>query len=160
MSTHDLYQSITDKIIAELEKGTVPWIRPWTGEADPIPRNALTQRPYRGINTVLLGLEAHCQGYGTQQWLTYRQAQQLGGQVRKGEHSTLIIYYETKLVEKAAEEPLADGSEPEKRYIPLIRIFNVFNLDQIDGLPAQEPVFGPDWDPCEKAEQIIDAPAP
>ncbi len=62
MSTHDLYQSITDKIIAELEKGTVPWIRPWTGESDPIPRNALTQRPYRGINTVLLGLEAQCRG--------------------------------------------------------------------------------------------------
>lgn len=157
MSTHDLYQTITDKIITELEKGAVPWIRPWTGEADPIPRNALTQRPYRGINTVLLGLEAQCQGYGTQQWLTYRQAQQLGGQVRKGEHSTLIIYYETKLVEKAADEPLADGSEPEKRFIPLIRVFNVFNLDQIDGLPAQEPVFGSDWNPCEKAEQIIDA---
>lgn len=157
MSTNDLYQAITDKIIAELEKGAIPWIRPWTGSADPIPRNALTQRPYRGINTVLLGLEAQSQGYGTHQWLTYRQAQQLGGQVRKGEHSTLIIYYESRLVDKAADEPLAEGAEPEKRFIPLLKVFNVFNLDQIDGLPVEEPVFGPPWNPCVKAEQIIDA---
>ena len=54
----DLYTRITDKIIAELETGTVPWIRPWSGGDDPIPRNALSQRPYRGINTVLLGMEA------------------------------------------------------------------------------------------------------
>ena len=157
MSHNDLYQSITDKIVAELEIGAAPWIRPWTGSADPIPRNALTQRPYRGINTLLLGLEAQCQGYGTQQWLTYRQAQQLGGQVRKGERSTLIIYYESRLVERTADEPLAEGSEPEKRFIPLLKVFNVFNLDQIDGISTEEPVFDREWNPCLKAEQIIEA---
>ena len=154
---NDIYQTVTDKIIAELETGTAPWIRPWTGESDPIPRNALSQRPYRGINTLLLGLEAQHHGYGSNQWLTFRQAQQLDGHVRKGERSTLIIYYEAKIVEKEASDPVADGDEPEKRFIPLLKIFNVFNLDQIDGLPAMEPVFGPNWDPNLKAEQIIDA---
>ena len=153
---NDLYTRINDTIIAELENGTPPWIRPWTGGDDPIPRNALTQRPYRGINTVLLGLESMQQGYRSNQWLTFRQANQLGGCVRKGEHSALIIYYEARIVEKEPSEPLAEGDEPEKRFIPLLKVFNVFNLDQIDGLPATEPVFGPEWDPCLKAEQLIE----
>lgn len=153
---NDLYTRITDTIIAELENGVAPWIRPWAGGDDPIPRNALTQRPYRGINTLLLGLESMQQGYRSNQWLTFRQANQLGGRVRKGEHSALIIYYEARIVEKEPSEPLAESDEPEKRFIPLLKVFNVFNLDQIDGLPATEPVFGPEWDPCLKAEQLIE----
>ena len=97
---NDIYQTVTDKIIAELEAGTVPWVRPWSGDADPFPRNALSQRPYRGINNVLLGMEATVHRYASNQWLTFRQAQQLGAHVRKGERSSLIIYYETRLVEK------------------------------------------------------------
>ena len=94
---NDLYQTITDKIIAELSAGTAPWVRPWSGAADPLPRNAVSQRPYRGINNVLLGLEAFGHGYATNQWLTFRQANQLGGRVRKGEHGSTIIYYESRL---------------------------------------------------------------
>ncbi|MEF8769369.1 MAG: ArdC family protein [Candidatus Accumulibacter phosphatis] len=108
---NDIYQSITDKIIAELEAGTVPWIRPWSGGDDPFPRNALSQRPYRGINTIVLGLEAFCRGYTTHQWLTFRQALQLGGHVRKGERSSTIIYYELRQVEK---EPFPMWYEPER----------------------------------------------
>jgi antirestriction protein ArdC len=108
---NDIYQSITDKIIAELEAGTVPWIRPWAGGDDPFPRNALSQRPYRGINTIVLGLEALCRGYATHQWLTFRQALQLGGHIRKGERSSTIIYYELRQVEKADSEALAEGDD-------------------------------------------------
>ena len=93
---NDIYQTITDRIIAELEAGTAPWVRPWSGEADPFPRNALSQRPYRGINHVLLGMEAHCRGYASNQWLTFRQAHQLGAHVRKGERAATIIYYEAR----------------------------------------------------------------
>jgi antirestriction protein ArdC len=160
---NDIYARVTDTIIAELEAGTVPWVRPWSGEADPFPRNALSQRPYRGINNVLLGMEAHVRGYTSNQWLTFRQAQQLGAHVRKGERSSLIIYYEPKLVEKggsgAENEPLADGGEPEMRFIPLLKLFNVFNVDQVDGLPGryQEPLIpDPDWNACAAAEQIIE----
>jgi antirestriction protein ArdC len=156
---NDIYQSITDKIIAELEAGTVPWIRPWSGGDDPFPRNALSQRPYRGINTILLGLEAFCRGYTTHQWLTFRQAQQLGGHVRKGERSSSIIYYELRLVEKVESESPADGEDSEKRRLPLLKVFHVFNLDQLDGLPQEYRAAsdkGPAWEPSEVAERIIE----
>ena len=155
---NDIYQTITDKIIAELEAGTAPWVRPWSGETDPFPRSALSQRPYRGINNVLLGMEAHYRGYSTNQWLTFKQAQSLGGHVRKGERSSLIIYYEARMVEKEDSEPVADGSDPEKRFIPLIKVFNVFNLDQVENLPDthQLPVVESNWDSGAIAEQIIE----
>ena len=158
---NDIYQTITDKIIAELEAGTAPWVRPWSGEADPFPRNALSQRPYRGINNVLLGMEAHCRGYTTNRWLTFKHAQSLGGHVRKGERSSLIIYYESRMIEKEDADSLADGDEAEKRFIPLIKVFNVFNLDQVDGLPETHQPFVLDsawdaWDACALAEQIIE----
>lgn len=156
---NDIYTRITDRIITELEAGTVPWIRPWAGGGDPFPRNALSQRPYRGINTILLGMEAQCHGYASNQWLTFRQAQQLGGHIRKGEHSATIIYYELRMVEKANAEALAEGGDPEKRFLPLLKVFNVFNLDQIDGLPDSfrtVPNVPADWEPCEVAERIIE----
>ena len=154
---NDIYQTVTDKLIAELEAGTAPWVRPWSGDADPVPRNALSQRPYRGINQVLLGMESFGHGYSTNQWLTFRQAHRLGGHVRKGEHGALIIYYESRLVEKAEAEPLADGQEPEKRYIPLLKVFTVFNLDQIEALPDEYRVFSTDgtWNSEELPERIM-----
>ena len=124
---NDIYQTITNKIISELEAGTVPWVRPWSGEADPFPRNALSQRPYRGINTVVLGMEAHCRGYASNQWLTFKQAQQLGGHVRKGERASTIIYYQAKMMEKDDSETIAD-----KRFVPLLELFSVFNVDQAE----------------------------
>jgi len=156
---NDIYQTITDKIIAELEAGTAPWVRPWSGEADPFPRNALSQRPYRGINNVLLGMEAHCRGYTSNQWLTFRQAHQLGAHVRKGERAATIIYYEARMLDKEDSESIADGSEPEKRFIPLIKVFSVFNLDQVDDLPTTHQPVAPDfaWHAGATPDQIIDA---
>ena len=155
---NDIYQTITDKIIAELEAGTAPWVRPWSGEADPFPRNALSQRPYRGINHVLLGMEAHCRGYASNQWLTFRQAHQLGAHVRKGERASTIIYYEARMLDKDDSEPVADGSEPEKRFIPLLKVFSVFNLDQVDDLPVTHQPVTPDfaWHAGATPDQIID----
>ena len=155
----DIYQTITDKIITELEAGTVPWVRPWSGEADPFPRNALSQRPYRGINTVVLGMEAHCRGYASNQWLTFKQAQQLGGHVRKGERASTIIYYQAKMMEKDDSETMADGDEAEKRFVPLLKLFSVFNVDQVEGLPEsylEMPVLEADWDASATAEQIME----
>lgn len=156
---NDIYQTITDKIIAELEAGTAPWVRPWSGEADPFPRNALSQRPYRGINHVLLGMEAHCRGYASNQWLTFRQAHQLGAHVRKGERAATIIYYEARMLDKEDSAPVADGSEPEKRFIPLLKVFSVFNLDQVDDLPTTHQPVTPDfeWHAGTTPDQIIDA---
>ena len=85
----DLYQEITDRIVAAIELGTPPWVRPWSA-GNQSPRNAATGYQYRGINTLLLSLQAALQGYPRHEWLTYRQALMLGGQVRGGEHGTVI----------------------------------------------------------------------
>jgi antirestriction protein ArdC len=84
MST-DLYAATTDRIIAALEQGVAPWVRLWSTGIDTLPMNAGSKRAYRGINVVLLALEAQRYGYPRNGWLTYRQASELGGQVRKGE---------------------------------------------------------------------------
>jgi len=146
---YDIYTSVTAKIIAELEAGTPPWVRPWSGEADPAPRNALSQRAYRGVNTLILGMEAHCRGYSSNGWLTFKQALHLGGHVRKGERSSTIVFYQLKEVSE---------DETQQRNIPVLRVFSVFNVDQVDGLPSQYrsvPAADPTWDASATAEQVI-----
>src|SRR5690606_31839946 len=97
-SRPDLYQSITDQIIAALEKGVAPWHRPWSAGhpagtiTRPLRHNGV---PYRGINVFLLWLAAHSKGYSAPFWMTYRQAQELGGYVCKGEKVTGIVYAST-----------------------------------------------------------------
>lgn len=154
----DLYTRITDQIVAELEAGTAPWVRPWSVESDPFPRNALSQRHYRGINQLLLGMKYHAQGYATNQWVTFRQAHQLGGHVRKGEQATSVVFFEMRVLEKEADAPLADGGEADKRFVPLIKVFHVFNLDQVDGLSDPQrpvaPVFS--WDAGVLPAQIME----
>ena len=92
----NLYDYITDKIIAELEEGRLPWVQPWGTAAAKaplaMPRNAATARQYSGINVLILWGAVVQYGYPTQHWLTYRQAAALGGNVRKGEHGTTVVY--------------------------------------------------------------------
>ena len=87
----DLYAETTARIVAALEQGTAPWVKPWSTGIDTLPMNGGTRRPYRGVNVLLLELEATAHGYPLQRWLTYRQAMELGGQVRKGEHGTTVV---------------------------------------------------------------------
>ena len=92
----DLYQSVTDKIIGELEQGRLPWVQPWNGQQAAcqigLPQNAVSQNAYSGINILLLWGAIIEKGYPSQIWLTYRQAKSLGGNVRKGEHGKVICY--------------------------------------------------------------------
>ena len=83
----DLYANVTARIVAALERGVVPWVRPWSTGMDTLPMNASSCRPYRGVNVLLLELEAQANGYALNRWLTYGQALELGGQVRRGEHA-------------------------------------------------------------------------
>ena len=126
----DLYQTVTDSIIAALESGVKPWVCPWVrnGAAAGLPANFSTGTAYSGINIMLLWCSAAKQGFQDERWLTYKQAQELGGQVRKGEHGTTAIFYKT--LEKEDE----DG-EIEK--IPMLKAFTVFNVEQIDGLSIE-----------------------
>lgn len=122
----DLYQTITDKIIAALETGTAPWIKPWASLG--APRNAITGREYSGINTVLLAMT----DYTSNLWLTFQQAKAAGGHVRKGEKGTTVVFFKPLTIREKNEQRI----EVEK-VIPLLRSFTVFNTQQIDNLPMK-----------------------
>lgn len=123
----DVYAHVTDTIIAEIEAGTPPWRKPWTGSASGI---ALPTRhngeEYRGINILMLWVMAAKNGYVSSRWMTYKQAQELSGQVRKGETSSTVVKYGTFTRENEL------GIEEE---LPYARAYRVFNADQIEGLP-------------------------
>jgi antirestriction protein ArdC len=132
-----LYTEITDKIIAELEAGRIPWVQPW-GTAAVIaplgmPGNAATQRRYSGINVLILWGAVIERGFSGQGWLTFRQALGLGGNVRKGERGTTVVYADRFTPEDERRRAAETGEQPGA--IPFLKRFTVFNTDQCDGLP-------------------------
>jgi len=158
--THiDIYQSVTNRIIAALETGTPPWVRPWQGAIDPLPINGDSQRAYRGVNFITLAIEAQLGGYSRNVWMTYRQAASRGGQVRKGARGCPVVFWKLRKINATAEtEPWPCTDDVEQRIIPLIRYSTVFNVAQIDGLPAEfcePPDTVPIWTSEEAAETII-----
>jgi antirestriction protein ArdC len=125
----DLYADVSARIIAELERGAAPWVRPWSATAGAnTPCNAVTNRPYSGCNVVLLWMAANA-GYRTPRYLTFKQALELGGNVRKGEHGTKVYF--------AKQLQVADrnGEDGETRIVPLMREYTVFNVEQCEKLP-------------------------
>jgi antirestriction protein ArdC len=134
---HDLYATVTGRIVAALERGAAPWVRPWSQDVDTMPVNAASRRPYRGINALLLALEATSHGYPLNRWLTYRQASELGGQVRRGERGTTVVLWRLRKVAATAETyPEPQDPDLHERVIPLLRAFTVFNLAQVEYVPA------------------------
>jgi antirestriction protein ArdC len=125
-----IHQIVTDRMIAALERGTVPWHKPWNAEAGQ-PRSMTSRTPYRGVNVFLLALTAASEGYASPWWGTYRQIGALGGQVRKGEQSTLVVFW--KPVQIAGRDP--QTGEPDRKQIPVLRYYRVFNAAQADHLP-------------------------
>jgi len=156
----DVYTRVTNRILEDLENGVRPWMKPWSGENVPVSiirplrHNGL---PYRGINILMLwGAAIEC-GYTNPTWMSYRQAQELGGQVRKGEKGSLVVYANTITKTEENEE----GQE-EERSIPYMKGYTVFNVEQIDGLPAQylvkpEPTNAPAAQRIEHAERFFAA---
>lgn len=127
----DLYAEITNSIIAALEAGTRPWVRSWTTDADitrPLRANGVA---YRGINVINLWISGAARGYASPFWLTFRQAIELGGHVRKGEKSTLVVYAST-----FTKKDETGSGETNERQIPFLKSYSVFNAAQIEGLPA------------------------
>jgi len=137
MAKRDLYEEVTQSIIALLESGLKPWQRSWTSSSTiaGVPTNLSTHASYKGINTLILWAQQAHMSYSTDYWLTYKQAQALGGQVRKGEKSTTCVFFKP-----VAKEDKKTG---EKSSYAMIKPFNVFNLDQIDGIEAPAPFYGP-----------------
>jgi len=126
----DLYAEVSARIVAELEAGAAPWIKPWAATAGAnTPCNAVSNRPYSGCNVILLWL-AQAAGYRTPRFLTFKQALELGGNVRKGERGTKVYFVKQLQVhDKGAEDETAT------RLVPMMREYTVFNLDQCENLP-------------------------
>lgn len=119
-----IYESVTEKIIAALERGVVPWRKPWhTGVQLPV--NVKTNRQYRGINAFLLAMAP----YQDHRWLTMKQAGELGGRIRKGEKSAMVVFWK-----HWNPPPNTDEEEAKRRSVPLLRSYLVWNAEQCEGL--------------------------
>jgi antirestriction protein ArdC len=149
----DVYAIVTEKIINVLESGVIPWRRPWTSTG--LPRNLVSKKPYKGINYFLLSASKYVSPF----WLTYRQATEFGGHVRKGEESTIVIFWKADDVKQSSEDLDTEKSNEKNRRRFVLRYYRVFNLEQcelpqavLDKLPKIETR---EHDPIEAAERII-----
>lgn len=163
MGQNKVYKIITDRFIESLERGHVPWDKPWSGGGQ-LPANGLSGREYSGVNTLLLGMMPYNQPY----WLTYKQAQKAGGNVKKGESSTPVIYWQMLYKDRKTGDNLSKSkakkwsNDPAKKgrvqTIPLLRYYNVFNVDQCENLNPDKieraDVKKYDWEPIAAAGKI------
>jgi antirestriction protein ArdC len=145
----NVYEVITERIIQQLECGTVPWHKPWKARGKSgLPRNLVSGREYRGINVWTL----LSSGYANPQWLTFRQARQLDGHVRKGEVGFPIVYW------KFGRREVQDGDEIMEKRSVLCLYYTVFNVEQCEGLlirPAEPAENQPQVQPIEACEQVV-----
>ena len=132
----DLYWRVTDSIVASLERGVRPWLRPWNAKHVgerltllPLRHNGVS---YRGINILLLWAASVDKGYSRNVWMTFRQALELGANVRKGEHGSMVVY-----ADRFTRTETDDHGEDVEREIPFLKAYAVFNVEQIEGLPPQ-----------------------
>ena len=141
------YDRITERIVSLLSQGTVPWHKPWHVQTG-LPRNLITQKPYRGINVFLL----MAMNYESQNWLTLRQANAMGGQIKPGEKSCPVVFWKPMQVK--------DKESGEDRKIPFLRLYHVFNVAQCTGLKNLPPVNDAAFELTEPAEIVAKMPLP
>lgn len=157
----DHYQEVTDRIIAALEAGTPPWRKPWDPDkagGPATPRNAATRQRYRGINVLTLGMSALAFSSGDPRWATYKQAEDHGWQVRRGERGTTGFFFKRlELRDDKGDGSSPEGDEESVRRIPLLRAFTLFHASQIEGIPDYIPptVAEAPWRAPEAAEIIL-----
>lgn len=138
----NVYEMVTERVIAELEKGIVPWEKPWTSGNPSGAFNRISKKPYSLLNQILLGKDG--------EWMTFKQVQDLGGHVRKGEKASFVVFWKMQKVTEINE----DG-ETEVKQIPLLRYYNVFHISQTEGI---EPLHKEDLkevEPIEAAEKVL-----
>ena len=148
----DLYQTVTDQIVSLLEAGTAPWRSSVLGTPLGRPTSLTTGRPYRGVNTFLLAMAGLAGGHASAYWTTYRQAQALGGQVRKGEKGTLVVFWKT--LDNGEVDP--ETGKADKRFV--LRYYRVWNASQCDGLTPPDAGSQPaprEHDPIDAADAVI-----
>jgi len=149
----DHYSKITNLIVQELEKGVRPWLKPWNAEhaagriTRPLRHNG---QPYSGINVLTLWTEATALGFSCPIWMTYKQAQELGAQVRKGEKGSPVVF-----ADRLHRKETDDNGDEISREIPFLKGYTVFNCEQIEGLPAHYTApANPVLDPVQRIESI------
>jgi antirestriction protein ArdC len=158
MYTNDcgIFQEVTDNLVRLMEKGTAPWRKEWKGKgiAQGMPYNPFTKRNYSGVNVLQLWLVAAAKGYVSNAWGTYKQIREAGGQVRGGEKAARVVFFR-HLEVKDAEGRQADQGEDATRFVPLMRVYSVFNAEQCDGLNLPKPKPLPEAQRIERAEAFI-----
>ncbi|TKB23464.1 DUF1738 domain-containing protein [Desulfopila sp. IMCC35006] len=141
----DVYEMITNQVLELMESGCIPWQKPWNARG--ANRNLISGKQYRGINVFLLS----CTSFSTPWWLTYKQAADKGGKVRKGEKGTQVVFWKPLLIN---EENPATG-KTEKKKIFMLRYYTIFNLDQVDGIEAPVEPEVVELEPIAAAEKIV-----
>ena len=142
---NQVYRIVTDRVIRLLEQGTVPWRKPWAGGPAQWPKNLVSGQQYRGINVFLLSAA----GFESPWWLTYKQAQQRGGHVRKGEESSVVVFYKDWDTGKTD-----DDGKPVR--VPVLRYYRVFNVAQCEGFEYSRPDLPErDFRPIERCESVV-----
>lgn len=140
MAAANVYQIVTDRIIEEMQKGVIPWEKPWTGvRAGAF--NRISKRPYSLLNQMLL---KH-----TGEYATFKQWSELGGKIKKGEKSEIIVFWKITEIEEENED-----NEKVKKNIAILRYYNVFHISQVEGVKPLESPF-PEVEPIEEADRII-----
>lgn len=151
----NVYQMVTDRIVAQLKEGIIPWQKPWTvsGSAEDVAISYVSRRPYSFVNQMLLGRPG--------EWLTWKQIGELGGKVRKGAKAGIVVFYKQLVIKdptrKVKDE---DGNEVDAtKRIPLLKYYNVFHLSDVEGIDSkivkgEKPST---LEPVEEAEEVITA---
>lgn len=146
----DVYTRVTNSIIAELEKGTRPWLKPWNAEhaAGRITRPLRSNgQPYKGVNVLMLWMAAELQGFSAPIWMTFNQARELGAGVKKGSKGSLVVY-----ADRIKRSETGDDGEETERDIYFMKGYTVFNVEQVEGLPSHFYATAPGLDPVERIE--------
>lgn len=139
--TKSVYEMVTDRIIEQLENNIIPWQKPWTGIRSGA-YNRITKKPYSLLNQMLLKFDG--------EYATFKQWESLGGHVRKGEKSEIVVFWKVQPIEEEKE----DGTK-EVKHIPLLRYFNVFHISQVDGVEPLPKEELKEIEPIENAENIL-----
>lgn len=155
VAKRDFRKEVTDQIVEMLEKGAAPWQKPWQPGALRLPFNPTTDLNYRGGNALHLMAAAVRKNYEDPRWLTYRQAQERGWQVRMGEKGTHIEYWQFEDRGRRSSDESERGSVPDQRNAPIMRVYTVFNAAQIEGITPYVPKRAQDWEIAQTGEQIL-----
>ena len=166
-SQDDYHKEFAGKLKEQIEQGVAPWQKPWKPGEERLPKNIQTDKPYRGGNSVYLSVTQTAKGYSDHRWATYKQIKDMGGQVRKGEKATHVLFYKFDDEKEKPQPGAPDASatspegkaEKEHTRPPMVRCYAVFNVEQADGLKlertGEDREREPEWKAHQTAERVI-----